>query len=57
MSELGFMDCAGYSGLVDTIIGLQAIGGTLTIRAAVGQPRHLLDLLAQSERHSTAQAA
>ena len=57
MSELTFMDCAGYSGLVGTLVALEAIGGTLTIRAAVGQPRHLLDLLAHSEQHSTAKAA
>lgn len=57
MSELRFMDCSGYGGVVSTRIGLEAHGASLTLCGAVGQPARLLELIAKSDHRPTNQAA
>ena len=45
MSELTFMDCCGYAGLVAARRQLQDRGGSLTLSNQGGQPARLLMLL------------
>ena len=54
MSELTFMDCCGYAGLVAIRRALLERGGSLTLTNQVGQPARLLALLgaAESARHA-----
>jgi anti-anti-sigma factor len=49
MSELTFMDCCGYAGLVAIRRALLERGGSLTLTNQVGQPARLLDLLDAAE--------
>jgi anti-anti-sigma factor len=54
MSELTFMDCCGYAGLVAIRRALLARGGSLTLTNQVGQPARLMALLdvTESARHA-----
>jgi anti-anti-sigma factor len=54
MSDLTFMDCCGYAGLVAIRRALLARGGSLTLSNQTGQPARLLALLgaAESARHA-----
>lgn len=45
LTDLTFMDCAGYGGMVTTRTFLEGQGGTLTWRNQVGEPARLLDLI------------
>ena len=45
MSDMTFMDCSGYGGLVAARNDLQAHGGSLTLRNQAGQPAELLTML------------
>lgn len=45
MNDLRFMDCSGYGRLVGIRSQLQALGRSLTLRGAVGQPARLLQLI------------
>ena len=49
MSDMTFMDCCGYGGLVAARLALQHDGGSLTLRNQAGQPAELLTLLAALE--------
>jgi anti-anti-sigma factor len=49
LSELTFMDCCGYAGLVAIRRALLAQGGSLTLTNQTGQPARLLDLLGGSD--------
>jgi anti-anti-sigma factor len=49
MSELTFMDCCGYAGLIAIRRALLAQGGSLTLTNQSGQPARLLDLLGAAE--------
>ena len=49
MSELAFMDCCGYAGLIGIRRALLAAGGSLTLTNQSGQPARLLALLGASE--------
>ena len=52
MSEMTFMDCSGYGGLVAARLALQVDGGSLTLRNQGGQPAELLTMLATLEMPS-----
>jgi anti-anti-sigma regulatory factor len=45
LSELTFLDTAGYAGIVDATRVLKSEGRTLTIRGIHGEPLRLLTLL------------
>ena len=45
MSDMTFMDCCGYGGLVAARRSLLAGGGSLTLTHQTGQPAELLDML------------
>ena len=49
MSELSFMDCCGYAGLIAIRRALLAEGGSLTLTNQSGQPARLLALLGTAE--------
>jgi anti-sigma B factor antagonist len=49
MSDMTFMDCSGYGGLVAARNDLQAHGGSLTLRNQAGQPAELLTMLESLE--------
>jgi anti-anti-sigma factor len=49
MSDMTFMDCSGYGGLVAARNDLQAHGGSLTLRNQAGQPAELLSMLEHLE--------
>ena len=49
MSELTFMDCCGYAGLIAIRRALLAQGGSLTLTNQSGQPARLLALLGAAE--------
>lgn len=49
LSELHFMDCAGYGGLVAARLALESRGGSLTLLGSDGEPKRLLDLIAETE--------
>lgn len=49
MSEMTFMDCSGYGGLVAARHVLQEHGGSLTLSNETGQPARLLTMLALLE--------
>ncbi len=49
MSEITFMDCCGYGGLVAARRALQAHGGSLTLLNQAGQPAELLMVLSLLE--------
>ena len=51
MSRVTFMDCSGYAGIVAARHVVEADGRTLAVRGLIGQPQHLLDLIARHERH------
>ena len=44
------MDCSGYAGIVAARHVVEADGRTLAVRGLIGQPQHLLDLIARCER-------
>jgi anti-anti-sigma factor len=46
MTDMTFMDCSGYGGLIAARRVLQAHGGSLTLHNQVGQPAELLTMLA-----------
>jgi anti-anti-sigma factor len=50
MTDMTFMDCCGYGGLVAARRVLQEHGGSLTLHNQVGQPAELLTMLALLER-------
>ena len=50
MSRLTFMDCSGYAGIVAARHVVEADGRTLAVRGLIGQPQHLMDLIARCER-------
>jgi anti-sigma B factor antagonist len=45
LSELTFMDCAGYGALASAAKLLEARGGSLVMMSPVGEPRRLLALI------------
>jgi anti-anti-sigma factor len=45
LTDLTFMDCAGYSGLVAARRVLEARGGSLTLDSITGEPSRLVTLL------------
>jgi anti-sigma B factor antagonist len=45
MSDMTFMDCSGYGGLVAARSDLQKHGGSLTLRNQAGQPAELLTMI------------
>jgi anti-anti-sigma factor len=49
LSALHFMDCAGYGGLVAARLALESRGGSLTLLGSDGEPKRLLDLIAETE--------
>ncbi len=49
MSELTFMDCCGYAGLVAIRRALLERGGSLTLTDQHGQPARLMELLGAAE--------
>jgi anti-anti-sigma factor len=57
MNDLTFMDCSGYGGLVAVRNRLRAIGGSLTLRGAAGQPARLLGLIDRLEHQPSGLAA
>jgi anti-anti-sigma factor len=50
LSELTFMDCCGYGGILEARITLEGRGGSLTLRHPVGEPARLLELLEVAQR-------
>ena len=52
MSDMTFMDCCGYSGLVAARNDLQKHGGSLILRNQAGQPAELLTMIEQLEAQS-----
>jgi anti-anti-sigma factor len=52
MSDMTFMDCSGYGGLIAARNDLQKHGGSLTLRNQAGQPAELLTMLEQLEAKS-----
>ncbi|MGZ6962273.1 MAG: STAS domain-containing protein [Ilumatobacteraceae bacterium] len=48
MSRLTFLDCSGYGALVAVRLAIQQRGGSVVVRRPMGQPAHLLTLLAES---------
>ena len=52
MSDMTFMDCCGYGGLVAARNDLQNHGGSLTLRNQAGQPAELLTMLEHLEARS-----
>jgi anti-anti-sigma factor len=50
MSQMTFMDCSGYGGLVAARLVLQERGGSLTLQNQAGQPAELLTMLAALEQ-------
>jgi anti-anti-sigma factor len=49
MSDMTFMDCSGYGGLLSARRVLQDRGGSLTLRNQAGQPAQFLVMLAELE--------
>jgi anti-anti-sigma factor len=49
MSDMTFMDCSGYGGLIAARNDLQAHGGSLTLQNQAGQPAELLTMLQHLE--------
>ncbi|HEX2785740.1 MAG TPA: STAS domain-containing protein [Ilumatobacteraceae bacterium] len=49
MSRLTFLDCSGYGALVAVRLAIQQRGGSVTVRRPMGQPAHLLALLAEKD--------
>ena len=49
LSDLTFLDCAGYQGLLDARLVLVARGGSLEVINLDGEPRYLLDLIGERE--------
>ena len=49
LSELTFMDCCGYAGLVAIRRALLERGGSLTLANQGGQPARLMELLGAAE--------
>jgi anti-anti-sigma factor len=52
MSDMTFMDCSGYGGLVAARHDLQKHGGSLTLRNQAGQPAELLTMIEHLEAWS-----
>lgn len=57
LSALRFMDCAGYGGLVAARLALESRGGSLTLLGSDGEPKRLLDLIAETEERFVAVSA
>jgi anti-anti-sigma factor len=45
LSELSFMDCAGYSGLSESRLALEGTGRSMLVRGASGQPARLIAMI------------
>jgi len=50
LSELTFMDCAGYGALMTARAAVGERGGSLTLANGVGEPTWLIGLIGQLER-------
>jgi anti-sigma B factor antagonist len=50
LSELTFMDCAGYGALITARAALSRHGGTLTLANGVGEPAALIAQIGRLER-------